>query len=209
MKHTFTFLFIVTITISSILFFSCATGSGSASVKDKSFNPDVASIALFPPQQSFGTEGQSLEIGSEQLMGEIVYASLVQRTSSNWMSPDETVTRIQDAELLDDYIKLLEGYQKTGILSKTRLQKLTAVVGTPYIALCEVSHRVTGITGMQGYRYTSITLQVLSSEDGKVVLELLGNAQCGSGGYDVGAGELMKKSIDEAINHYPGAKPSS
>jgi len=202
-------LFVVAITISSILFFSCASSSGTSSIKDKSFNPDGASIALFPPQYSFGNEGQSLEAGSELMIGEMVYTILEQRTSSIWMSPDETVTFIQDAELIDVYVKLIEGYQKSGIISKTRLKKLTDAVGTPYIAVCEVSHRVSGVTGMSGYRSTSITLQVLSSANGKVVLELLGNAQCGSGGYDVGAGELMKMSIDKAVDHYPGAKPSS
>jgi len=34
----------------------------------------------------------------------------------------------------------------------------------------------------------------------------LGEAECGSGSYDIGASKLMEKAINKAIDFYPGAK---
>jgi hypothetical protein len=204
MKNVYLLLSLVLFT--SFLLISCATGSGTATVLDKSFNPENSKISLLPPRFKFDATG-TIDIGSEQSIGRMVYNTLVQRTSSDWLSPEESVSLIQDANVLDEYEALLDGYQKTGIPSKSKLMILSETVKCPYIALCQIEYKITGITGMSNYRIAGLTIQVLSANDGKVVLELVGSAQCGSGGYDIGAVEIMQKAIDEAISYFPGAKP--
>lgn len=206
MKKCFILLSLVIFT--SILLISCATGSGTATVLDKSFQPVNTKISLLPPRFKFDATG-SIDVGSEQSIGRMVYNSLVQRTPSDWLSPEESVSLIQDANVLSEYESLLDGYQKTGIPSKSKLMILSETVKCPYIALCQIDYKVTGITGMSNYRIAGLTIQVLSAADGKVVLELVGNAQCGSGGYDIGAVPIMQKAIDEAISYFPGAKPTA
>lgn len=205
MKNFFILFSVVLST--SILVMSCATGSGTATVLDKNFQPLDAKISLLPPRFKFNASG-SIDIGSEQSIGRMVYNSLLQRTSSKWLSPEESVSLIQDANVLNDYETLLDGYQKTGIPSKSKLMILSGTLKCPYIALCQIDYKVTGILGHSNYRIAGLTIQVLSANDGKVVLELVGNAECGSGAYDIGATEVMQKAIDEAISYYPGAKPT-
>ena len=201
-KH---FIFIALLFLVTILESGCATSSGTATILDKSFNPDNSKISLLPPRFKFGSTG-AIEVGSEQSIGRLIYNSLNDRTSSKWLSPEESVSLIQDANVLDEYESLLDGYLKTGIPSKTKLMKLSKSLNCPYIALCQIDHKVTGTIGMGNYRLASITIQVLSANDGKVVLEISGSGQCGSGGYDIGAAQLIQKVTDEAISYYPGAK---
>lgn len=201
------FILLSFVLFSSLLIMSCATGSGTATVMDKSFQAANSKISLLPPRFKFDASG-SIDIGSEQSIGRMVYNSLIQRTPSEWLSPEESVSLIQDANVLNEYESLLDGYQKTGIPSKSKLMKLSETVKCPYIALCQIDYKVTGILGMSNYRIAGLTIQVLSANDGKVVLEIVGNAQCGSGAYDIGAVEIMQKAIDEAISYFPGAKPT-
>ena len=202
------FYFVVIIILASILVSSCATTSGTATVLDKSFNPVNSKISLLPPRFKFESSG-AIDIGTEQSVGRMVYNSLVQRTTAEWLSPEESVSLIQDADILNDYESFLDGYLKTGIPSKTKLIKLSETVDCPYITLCQIDYNVTGIEGISNYRLASLTIQVISTNEGKVVLELVGNAQCGSGGYDIGAAPLMQNAIDEAISYFPDAKPTS
>lgn len=192
----------------SILLVSCATGGGTLTTFDKSFRSENAKISLLPPRFDFDATG-SIESGSEQKIGQMIYNTLVKRTSSEWVSPDKSVSLIQEANVLNEYESFLDGYKKTGIPSKSRLEVLSETVKTPYIALSQIEHKVTGNIGMSNYRITNVTILVLSATKGKVVLEVVGNAQCGSGTYDIGAVALMQKSIDEAISKFPGAKPAS
>lgn len=201
------FILLSFVLFSSLLIMSCATGSGTATVIDKSFQAANSKISLLPPRFKFESSGY-IDIGSEQSIGRMVYNSLVQRTPSEWLSPEESVSLIQDANVLDEYEALLDGYLKTGIPSKSKLMKLSETVKCPYIALCQIDHKVTGIKGESNYRIAGLTIQVISANDGKVVLEIVGNAQCGSGVYDIGADKLIQKAIDEAISYYPGAKPT-
>ena len=201
------FFFVAFILFALIFVSGCATGSGTVTILDPNFNPVNSKISLLPPRFRFESSG-SIEVGSEQNIGRMIYNSLYQRTSTDWLSPDESVSLIQDANVLDAYESLLDGYQKTGIPSKAKLTTLSKALNCPYLALCQIDHRVTGVIGMSGYRHASITIQVLSAKNGKVVLELIGNAECGSGSYDIGATSLMKKAIDEVTSCFPGAKPS-
>ena len=202
------FYFLVIILFASILVSSCATTSGTVTVLDKSFNPVNSKISLLPPRFKFESSG-AIDIGTERSVGRMVYISLVQRTKAEWLSPEESVSLIQDANVLSEYESFLDGYLKTGIPSKKNLIKLSETVDCPYITLCQIDYRVTGIEGISNYRLASLTIQVISANEGKVVLELVGNAQCGSGAYDIGATVLMQKAIDEAIAYFPGAKPTS
>ncbi|KQC03887.1 MAG: hypothetical protein APR54_09085 [Candidatus Cloacimonas sp. SDB] len=202
MKKLF-FLFFSMILI--LIINSCATGGGTLTILDTSFNPE-SKISLLPPRFNFESTG-NIGIGSEVTVGRMIYDLLVERTPADWLSPEESVSLIQDADVLEDYEELLEGYQRTGIPSKAKLQSIMGAVECPYIALCQIDHRISGVQGMSGYRFTNITIQILSAAEGKVVLELLGEAECGSGSFDVGASKLMETAINKAINFYPGSVP--
>lgn len=204
-KH---FYFLAIILFASILVSSCAYVSGAVTVLDKNFNPVNSKISLLPPRFKFESRG-AIDIGTEQSIGRMVYTSLVQRTTAEWLSPEKSVSLIQDANVLSEYESFLDGYLKTGIPSKTKLIKLSETVDCPYITLCQIDYRVTGVESLSDYRLASLTIQVISANDGKFVLELVGNAQCGSGAYDIGAIPLIQKAIDKAISYFPGAKPTS
>jgi len=190
-----------------VLFLGCATGSGSIPFSDPSFNASTAKIALLPPRYALGSP-TGIVIGAERKFGSIIFSTLIERTNSQWLSPDEGVSKIQDANVLPEYEALLDGYQKTGIPSRDRLAKISNAVGSPYVALCTINYYVSGILGMSDYRVASLTLQVLSAQSGQVILEISGKANCGSGGYDIGEDKLLKLTADEAINYYPNAKPA-
>lgn len=203
MKKHIIIIFLIFIIAFSLL--SCASGSGSITIYDQSFQANNNKIALLPPRFKFTNTG-SIDLGSEIKIGRLIYNTLRKRTQAIWLSPEESVSLIQDANILDQYESLLDGYTKTGIPSKSKLMILSKTLNSPYIALCQVDYKVTGIMGEANYRLAGLTFQVLSANEGKVVLELVGNAQCGSGAYDIGATGVMQMAIDEAIKYFPNAK---
>jgi hypothetical protein len=191
----------------ALFFSSCATGSGSLSIREPSFNPQNANIALLPPRYALGA-ATGIVIGKDRKFGDLIFKTLKRRTSSQWTPSDDAVSKIQDANALPEYEALLDGYQKTGIASKDRLQKIGAVIGVQNIALCTISYSVSGIMGMSNYRNASLTFQILSTQTGQVLLEIMGTAECGSGAYDIGEDKLFQKTVDAAINYYPSAIPA-
>jgi len=203
-KH---FVLIILIVFTSILVSSCGTGgSGTVSIIDDSFNPVNSKISLLSPIFKFGSAG-TIDDESVLSIGKMVYNSLERRISAKWLSPEESVTLIQNAKIQNEYETFLEDYQKTEIPNKSKLIEISESVNCPYIALCQIDHKVTGSDATSHYRLISITIQVISANNSNVVLELVGNAECGSGGHDIGVVKLIQKAIDEAISKYPGAKP--
>jgi hypothetical protein len=205
-KH---FVFIVLIVFSSMIISSCGTGgSGTVPILDDSFNPVNLKISLLSPIFKFGSAG-TIDDESVLNIGKMIYNSLESRIPAKWMSPEESIALIQNAKKQNEYESFLNDYQKTWIPDNSKLIEISESVNCPYIALCQIDHRVTGSDATSHYRLTGITIQVISANSGKVVLELVGNAECGSGGHDIGAVKLIQKAIDEAISKYPGAKPLS
>jgi hypothetical protein len=193
--------------VCSFVLAGCATGSGSISLRDPSLNTATARISLLPPRYALGVPN-GIVIGAERKFSGIIFSTLTDRTNSQWVSPDDAVSKIQDANVLPEYEALLDGYQKTGIPSRDRLIKISNAVGTPYIALCTINYYVSGTTATTGYRVASLTLQLISAQSGQVVLEISGKGDCGSGGYDIGEDKILQRAANEAINYYPDVRPS-
>ncbi|MEI8102452.1 MAG: hypothetical protein WCG61_02875 [Chlorobium sp.] len=183
----------------------CATGSGGITLKDDSFKVKNANVALLPPRLALGSN-TGIVIGIEHKAKDVIYNELTIRTTSNWIAPDDAVSKIQDANVLTEYEAFLDGYVRTGIPSKDKLAKIGKAIGSDYIALATISHQVSGRIGMGGYRQAGMSLQVLSVNNGKLVLEVSGDADCGSGAYDVGADALINQAAKQAISYYPELK---
>jgi hypothetical protein len=204
-KH---FVFIILIVFTSIIISSCATGnSGSISIDD-SFSLINLKISILSPVFKFGSAG-TIDDESVLNLSKMIYNSLESRISAKWLSPEESITLIKNANMLKEYESFLNDYQKTWISDKSKLIEISESVNCPYIAICKIEHLVTGSDATSHYRITNINIQIISADNGKVVLELVGDAECGSGGHDIGVVKLIQKAVDKAISNYPGAKPLS
>lgn len=167
-------------------------------------------IALLPPRFSLGTVG-GVEIGSELALGRLIVQRLKTNASQEWLAPEETVSAIQDANALPDYEALLDGFQKTGIASKTRLAKIGEAVKAPYIALCNLRYNQYEKPGWLGtFRSAQMTIQVLSITTGTVVFEGIGTGETGPGygTRDEGTEYVFRVAADEIIGQFPGSTGS-
>jgi len=124
----------------------------------------------------------------------MIYNSLENRITASWLSPEESIALIQNAKIRNEYDSLLKDYQKTWIPDQSKLIEISEAVNCPYLALCQIDHRITGNDATSHYRLTNITIQIISASNRKVVLELVGNAECGSGGHDIGAVKTYAES---------------
>ena len=201
------FVFIILIVFTSIIISSCATGrNGTVPMQEESFNLVNLKISILSPIFKFGSAG-TIDSGSVLNIGKMIYNSLKSRISASWLSPEESIALIKNAKIENEYESFLNDYQKTWISDKSKLIEISKSVNCQYIAICKIDHRVTGSDATSHYRLTNVTIQIISADNGKVVLELVGDAECGSGGNDIGVVKLIQKAVDEAISKYPGAKP--
>lgn len=205
MKKNFVFIILIAFTTIIIANYA-ADRNGKVSVQEDSFNLVNLKISILSPIFKFGSAG-TIDDESVLNIGKMISNSLKTRILANWLSPEESIALIKDAKIENDYESLLNDYQKTWISDKSKLIEISKSVNCPYIAICLIDHRVTGSDATSHYRLTNITIQIISADNGKVVLELVGDAECGSGGHDIGVVKLIQKAVDKAISNYPGAKP--
>jgi hypothetical protein len=190
----------------SIAISSYATGrNGTVPLQEESFSLVNLKISILSPIFKFGSAG-TIDDETELNIGKMIYNSLESRILASWLSPEESIALIKNAKIENDYESLLNDYQKTWISNKSKLIEISKSVNCPYIAICQIDHRVTGSDATSHFRLTNITIQIISADDGKVVLELVGDAECGSGGHDIGVVKLIQRAVDKAISNYPGAK---
>jgi len=201
------FVFIIPILITTMIISGCAAGrDGTVSIQEESFNLVNLKISILSPIFKFGSAG-TIDDETELNIGKMIYNSLESRISASWLSPEESIALIKNAKIENDYESLLNDYQKTWISDKSKLIEISKSVNCPYIAICQIDHRVTGSDATSHYRLTNITIQIISADNGKVVLGLVGDAECGSGGHDIGVVKLIQRAVDKAISNYPGARP--
>jgi hypothetical protein len=190
-----------------MIILSCATSrNATVSIQEESFSLVNLKISILSPIFKFGSAG-TIDDETELNIGKMIYNSLESRISASWLSPEESIAFIKNAKIENDYESLLNDYQKTWISDRSKLIEISKSVNCPYIAISQIDHRVTGSDATSHYRLTNITIQIISADNGKVVLELVGDAECGSGGHDIGVVKLIQKAVDKAISNYPGAKP--
>lgn len=91
-------------------------------------------IAFTTPSSITGREQdrQSLALTFAEVLRE-------QRPDIHVVSLPETLSAINKAGLLDEYMKMYEHYEQTGIFNYSSLKKISAITGTRYIAQLNLS----------------------------------------------------------------------
>ncbi len=179
-----------------------------AAILDAKFSAEVKPrIALLPPRFSLGSSS-GIESGSELSLGRMIVEKLRKRVPQVWVSPEDAVSLIQDANVLPEYEALLDGFQKTGIASKARLAKIGTAVNCPYIALCNLNYsQETSPRWIGVFRYGRVTIQVLSVATGAVVFEGIGKGETGPGygSRDMGTNYVFRLAASDVISQLPGS----
>jgi len=133
-------------------------------------------IAFTTPSSITGREQdrQSLALTFAEVLRE-------KRPDINVVSLSETLSAINKAGLLNEYMQMFENYEQTGIFDRTSLQKISTVTGTRYIAQLNLSGFDQGEKsrfGLMGLRLVEtkranirVFLQIWDSEQGRIAWE--------------------------------------
>lgn len=133
-------------------------------------------IAFTTPSSITGREQdrQSLALTFAEVLRE-------QRPDIHVVSLPETLSAINKAGLLDEYMQMYENYEQTGIFDYTSLQKISAVTGTRYIAQLNLSgfdQGEKGRFGIFGFRVLEtkranlrVFLQIWDTQEGMIAWE--------------------------------------
>ena len=133
-------------------------------------------IAFTTPSSITGREQdrQSLALTFAEVLRE-------QRPDIHVVSLPETLSAINKAGLLDEYMEMYENYEQTGIFDYTSLQKISAVTGTRYIAQLNLSgfdQGEKGRFGIFGLRVLEtkranlrVFLQIWDTQEGMIAWE--------------------------------------
>lgn len=173
---------------------SACASVGKMTIMDPSFKPSGNSIALLPIGSSSG-----IEVSLRRKLGATIYEKLSAKMEANWVAPDAVGSKLQTGDTLSKYEKFVDGFQKTGVANKENLSAVSKALGVKYLVMCSIKHNVTGGYSMTNYRYASATLQVFRASDAKIVAEVVGEENCGSGLYDHGEEGLINVAVDQAI----------
>ncbi len=133
-------------------------------------------IAFTTPSSITGREQdrQSLALTFAEVLRE-------KRPDIHVVSLPETLSAINKAGLLDEYMEMYENYEQTGIFDYTSLQKISAVTGTRYIAQLNLSgfdQGEKGRFGIFGLRVLEtkranlrVFLQIWDTQEGMIAWE--------------------------------------
>jgi hypothetical protein len=133
-------------------------------------------IAFTTPSSITGREQdrQSLALTFAEVLRE-------KRPDINVVSLPETLSAINKAGLLKEYMQMYENYEQTGIFDYTSLQKISAVTGTRYIAQLNLSgfdQGEKGRFGFMGLRVLEtkranirVLLQIWDAQEGMIAWE--------------------------------------
>ena len=133
-------------------------------------------IAFTTPSSITGREQdrQSLALTFAEVLRE-------NRPDIHVVSLPETLSAINKAGLLDEYMEMYENYEQTGIFDYTSLQKISAVTGTRYIAQLNLSgfdQGEKGRFGIFGFRVLEtkranlrVFLQIWDTQEGMIAWE--------------------------------------
>ena len=133
-------------------------------------------IAFTTPSSITGREQdrQSLALTFAEVLRE-------DRPDIHVVSLPETLSAINKAGLLDEYMQMYENYEKTGIFDYHSLQKISAVTGTRYIAQLNLSgfnQGEKGRFGLMGLRLLEtkranlrVFLQIWDTQEGMIAWE--------------------------------------
>lgn len=133
-------------------------------------------IAFTTPSSITGREQdrQSLALTFAEVLRE-------HRPDLNVVSLSETLSDINKAGLLEEYMQMYEKYERTGIFDRSSLQKISAVTGTRYIAQLNLSgfnQGEKGRFGIMGLRLVEtkqanlrVFLQIWDAQEGVIAWE--------------------------------------
>ena len=133
-------------------------------------------IAFTTPSSITGREQdrQSLALTFAEVLRE-------KRPDINVVSLPETLSAINKAGLLKEYMQMYENYEQTGIFDYTSLKKISAVTGTRYIAQLNLSgfdQGEKGRFGFMGLRVLEtkranirVLLQIWDAQEGMIAWE--------------------------------------
>ncbi len=133
-------------------------------------------VAFTTPSSITGREQdrQSLALTFAEVLRE-------KRPDINVVSLPETLSAINKAGLLEEYMRMYENYEQTGIFDYASLQKISAVTGTRYIAQLNLSgfdQGEKGRFGVFGFRVLEtkranlrVFLQIWDAQEGVIAWE--------------------------------------
>lgn len=120
------------------------------------------------------------------IVSDFIEEAFKQKNKFNIVTSRETLNRINRSGITDEYIKLLKGYEITGILDKRILSRLKDILGVRYIAqprLSMFSERTSSRLSAFGLALVStrettvkISLQLWDAENGTILWEGSGEA---------------------------------
>ncbi len=197
-----------------IFFSSCAVSSKVASnvtyVKSNfsTRSLEVGGLALLPVVAGSGVEGYRRPFG--EVMN-LVADSLIQ----NFMTWNETLDKLNDADLVSEYNRAIVAYQETSIIDKTILRKMQEATGMDYFLFVllapptsdtKISHSIwTGNITTTETKSVSAFALVWSAIDGDVVWEASSTAEVKTGSYtytsetDMQRAEKVAKAIMSSL----------
>ncbi len=163
------------------MFFSACTYQIYTTEDHRAFNLTAddlfqKGIAFTTPSSITGREQdrQSLALTFAEVLRE-------QRPDIHVVSLPETLSAINKAGLLTEYMRMYENYEQTGIFDYASLQKISAVTGTRYIAQLNLSgfnQREKGRFGIFGFRVLEtkranlrVFLQIWDTQEGIIAWE--------------------------------------
>lgn len=171
---------LIVIFLAGMLFSACSH-QVYTSEEHRTFNLTAADlyqrgVAFTTPSSITGREQdrQSLALTFAEVLRE-------KRPDIHVVSLPETLSAINKAGLLKEYMQMYENYEQTGIFDHVSLQKITAVTGTRYIAQLNLSGFDQGEKGrfaIFGFRVLEtkranirVFLQIWDSEEGGIAWE--------------------------------------
>ena len=171
---------LISIFVAATLFSACSH-QVYTSEEHRAFNLTAADlyqkgIAFTTPSSITGREQdrQSLALTFAEVLRE-------KRPDINVVSLPETLSAINKAGLLQEYMQMYENYEQTGIFDHSSLKKISAVTGTRYIAQLNLSgfdQGEKGRFGIFGFRVLEtkranirVFLQIWDSEEGGIAWE--------------------------------------
>ena len=191
---------VIFILVAGILFTACSNQIYT-SEEHRTFNLTAEDlfqkgIAFTTPSSITGREQdrQSLALTFAEVLRE-------KRPDMHVLTLPETLSAINKAGLLKEYMQMFQDYEQTGIFDRSSLQKISAVTGTRYIAQLNLSGFDQGEKGRFGFM--GLRLMETKRANIRVFLQIW---DCDAGGIAWEGYEEMNYATDtyteEAITFY-------